>query len=80
MTEIDSLGDDGLSISEELVQSPTHKAALTGIIDFDGLLQQGLVLHEDLAEGNGGKVWESGLVLTKYLLRTKRDVLKDCSM
>ena len=69
--------DEVFAISEDLVQSPSHKAAHTGTIDFDGL---SLRLHQDLSEGNGGQAWPAGMTLAKYLLRTKRDVLKDCSM
>ena len=54
-------GDSGLvddfTISEDFVQSPTHKAAKTSSIDFDGLLQPALTLHQDLTEGNGGQAW-----------------------
>jgi protein N-lysine methyltransferase METTL21A len=72
--------EDEFTIGEDLVQSPKHKAALTGTIDFDGLLQPGLVLHQDLANGNGGQAWPAGMVLTKYLLRRKRDELKQSTM
>ena len=72
--------EDDLAISEDFVQSPTHKEAQTGTIDFNGLLQPGLILHEDLAEGNGGQAWPAGVTLTKYLLRRKRDELKDCTI
>lgn len=69
-----------LAISEDLVQSPTHKAALTSTLDFDGLLQPALQLHQDLANGNGGQAWPAGMVLAKYLLRRKRDELTGASM
>ena len=49
-------------------------------MDFDGHLQPVLRLHEDLSEGNGGVAWPAGEVLTKYLLRKKRDELKNSSM
>jgi hypothetical protein len=71
---------DTLTIGEDFVQSPEHKAPQTGSIDFDGLLQPGLKLHQDLANGNGGQAWPAGMVLTKYLLRIKRDELKESSM
>lgn len=67
-------------IDEDLVQSPTHKIAQTGEIDFDGLLQPSLILHQDLANGNGGQAWPAGMVLTKYLLRKKRDELQQSTM
>lgn len=66
-------------LSEDLVQSPTHKAASTKAVDFDGLLTPPLVLHEDLTSGNGGQAWPAGIILGKYLLRRKRDELRDAS-
>lgn len=72
--------DFGLAISEDLVQSPTHQAPSTGTLDFDGLLQPALQLHQDLANGVGGQAWPAGIVLAKYLLRRKRDELKSASM
>ena len=72
-----------LAISEDLVQSPAHQAAATSTLDFDGLLQPAetaLKLHQDLANGNGGKAWPAGVVLAKYLLRRKRDELRGASM
>ncbi|KAI7233492.1 S-adenosyl-L-methionine-dependent methyltransferase [Hortaea werneckii] len=71
---------DGFAISEDLVQSRTQKQAGTGEVDFDGLLQTPLKLHEDLAKGNGGQAWPAGRVLAKYLLRKKRDGLKRSTM
>lgn len=68
------------AISEDFVQSPTHKTPATGTLDFDGLLQPALKLHQDLANGNGGQAWPAGMVLAKYLLRKKRDELKDATM
>ncbi|KAK5110714.1 hypothetical protein LTR62_005591 [Meristemomyces frigidus] len=68
------------AISEDLVQSPSHRQARTNRFDFDGLLQdQPLELHEDLAKGNGGQAWPAGQVLAKYLLRMKRDALQRCN-
>ncbi|RMY62766.1 hypothetical protein D0864_12760 [Hortaea werneckii] len=71
---------DGFAISEDLVSSRTQKQAGTGEVDFDGLLQTPLKLHEDLAKGNGGQAWPAGRVLAKYLLRKKRDELKRSTM
>lgn len=75
----DTFGDD-FAISEDFVSSPTHKRATTSRLDLDGLLQNQLSLHEDLAQGNGGQAWPAGYVLVKYLLRKKRDELKHSSM
>jgi hypothetical protein len=84
MADSDSDADSilhGFAISEDLVQSPEHKAAATNEVDFDGLLQDHpLKLYEDLAKGNGGQAWPAGRTLAKYLLRRKRDELKNCSM
>ncbi|KAI9873775.1 MAG: hypothetical protein M1830_010616 [Pleopsidium flavum] len=68
--------DDLLAISEDLVESPTHKPASTTIIDFDGLLTPPLKLQEDLAQGCGGQLWPAGMVLAKYILRHHRDSFK----
>lgn len=73
--------EDGVFLSEELVQSPIHTPAQTGLIDFDGLLEPPLVLNQDLTSGNGGQAWPAGKVLAKYLLgSTARDALKTSSM
>lgn len=84
MSDRETETDDGLgafAISEDLVRSPTHKQATTNVVDFDGLLyDQPLQLHEDLQNGNGGRAWIAGRVLTKYLLRRKRDELMHASM
>lgn len=76
----DSEKDAAFGLSEDFVQSPTHKAASTKAVDFDGLLTPPLTLHEDLTSGNGGQAWPAGMILAKYLLRRKRDELRDCSM
>jgi len=69
--------EDGVfAISEDLVQSPSHKSAGQQTIDFDGLLDPPLLVHEDLTNGNGGQIWVAGMRLAKYLLRRRRDELK----
>ena len=80
MADCDAAKEEEISITEDLVRSPMHKQALTSSIDFDGLLNPPLELHENLSKGNGGQAWQAGKVLTKYLLRKKRDDLKHCSM
>lgn len=68
-------------ISEDIAQSPTHKAAGTSLVDFDGLLTPPLRLHEDLSEGCGGQLWPAGMLLGKYLLREpQKEGLKDKKM
>lgn len=69
-----------LAISEDLVQSPQHKSAGAASLDFDGLLESPLQLHEDLSEGCGGQLWPAGMVLAKYILNRHRDKLADVSM
>ncbi len=69
-----------LEIDEDLVKSPEHKSARTTSIDFDGELEPALLLHQDLAEGNGGQAWPAGMALTRYLLRRRRDELKQSSV
>ncbi|KAK5171446.1 Protein-lysine N-methyltransferase efm6 [Saxophila tyrrhenica] len=81
MADRDSEPSDVLTmIGEDLVQSREHKAPQTSRIDFDGLLQPELVLHQDLAKGNGGQAWPAGMVLAKYLLRRKRDELRESTI
>ena len=79
MTEnnFDSEDDGWFAISEDLVQSPQHKAAGASEIDFDGLLSTPLRLHEDLKNGCGGQLWPAGMVLSKYLLRSHKESFKD---
>lgn len=71
---------DEFTVDEDYVQSPTHHLALTSAVDFNGLLDAPLVLHQDLRNGNGGQLWPAGVILTKYLLRIKRDELRQASM
>ncbi|MCJ1299273.1 hypothetical protein MMC08_002065 [Hypocenomyce scalaris] len=66
-----------LAIGEEFVQSPNHLPPITSSIDFGELLDPPLQLQQDLKEGCGGQLWPAGMVLAKYLLRLKRDELKD---
>lgn len=69
-----------LTIGEEFIQSPNHLPATTSSIDFDGLLKPPLQLQQDLKQGCGGQSWPAGMVLAKYLLRSKRDTLKEKTM
>lgn len=72
--------DGSLAISEDLVQSPTHKPASTTTLDFNGLLTTPLRLHEDLADGCGGQLWPAGMVLAKYILQQHKTNLKGKTM
>lgn len=68
---------DFLAFGEDFVKSPEHIAASTQSIDFDGLLDSPLLLHEDLAAGCGGMLWPAGMRMAKYLLKTKRDEIRN---
>ncbi|KAF2210462.1 hypothetical protein CERZMDRAFT_113369 [Cercospora zeae-maydis SCOH1-5] len=70
---------DPFALSEDLVTSPEHKAKATRLVDFDRLLTPPLLLHEDLAKGNGGQAWPAGMILTKYILRQKQREMRAAS-
>ena len=59
---------------------PKYKAAKTTEIDFSGLLEEPLKLHEDLQSGCGGQLWPAGMVLAKHMLRYHRDKLEHSRM
>ncbi|KAM7200111.1 protein-lysine methyltransferase METTL21D [Rhypophila sp. PSN 637] len=65
-----------LAFDEGLTPLPEYKAAGTTALDFSGLLDEPLKLHEDLTSGCGGQLWPAGLVLAKHMLRYHRDELK----
>ena len=69
-----------LAVPEDLIQSPIHRVAGSVTLDFDGMLSPPLVLHQDLSKGCGGQLWPAGMVLSRYLLRCRRDELQDKSM
>lgn len=62
-----------------IVPDRVNKPAGTTSTDFDGLLKDPLLLHEDLKEGCGGQLWPAGMTLAKYMLRYHQD-LKDKSI
>lgn len=64
-------GDLGapFAVGEDFVSIREQKSAGTSEIDFDGMLEPALRLHEDVKEGCGGQLWPAGMVLAKYLLR-----------
>ncbi|KAH8782591.1 putative methyltransferase-domain-containing protein [Hyaloscypha finlandica] len=66
-----------LSIGEYFTPVPTYKVASTTAIDFSGLLETPLKLHEDLKTGCGGQLWPAGMVLAQQMLRYHRGLLKD---
>jgi hypothetical protein len=73
--------DDGFfNLSEDLVKLPTIKQAATSEVDFGGLLNPPIKLHEDLAKGCGGQTWLAGMVLARYMLLRHGDSVADKTM
>ncbi|KAG8170179.1 hypothetical protein KVR01_000924 [Diaporthe batatas] len=56
---------------------PDYKAAGDTALDFGGLLETPLKVHEDLASGCGGQTWPAGVVLARHMLRYHREELRD---
>jgi hypothetical protein len=75
-----SLEFSPLAIGEDLTPLPTYKAASTTSINFSGLLEPPLLLHENLKSGCGGQLWPAGMVLAQHMLRYHRSSLKDARM
>jgi hypothetical protein len=69
-----------LGIGEDLSPLPNYKAPSTTSIDFLGLLNPSLRLHEDLKSGCGGQLWPAGMVLAQHMLRYHKDALKKARM
>jgi hypothetical protein len=68
---------DFFAFGEDYVKSPEHIPATIESIDFDGLLDNPLLLHQDLAAGCGGMLWPAGMRMAKYLLKMKRDEMRN---
>jgi hypothetical protein len=68
---------DFFSFGEDYIKSPEHIPATIESIDFDRLLDKPLLLHQDLGSGCGGMLWPAGLRLAKYLLKMKRDEMRN---
>ncbi|KAL8859550.1 MAG: hypothetical protein Q9178_003949 [Gyalolechia marmorata] len=68
-----------ISINEELVPPTACKSPSITSIDFEGLLDPPLLLQDDPKEC-GGQLWPGGMVLAKYLLRTKMTELQGRTM
>jgi hypothetical protein len=66
-----------LSIGVDFAPLPTYKAAAITTVNFSGLLDPPLKLHEDLSKGCGGQLWPAGMVLAQHMLRYHKDMLKD---
>jgi hypothetical protein len=79
-SESDEEQGDFLNFSEDLVELPNIKAPGMSEVDFDGLLEKPLRLHEDLKEGCGGQLWPAGMLLAKYMLRRYISSMKGKTM
>lgn len=60
--------------SLDIVPDRETKSATTVSTDFDGLLSQSLLLHEDLKDGCGGQLWPAGMNLARYMLKHQHDL------
>lgn len=60
--------------TSSIVPEREVKTATTTSVDFDGKLDQPLLLHEDLKEGCGGQLWPAGMTLSKYMLTYQNDL------
>lgn len=69
-----------LAFDEGLTPLPEYKAAGDTAVDFSGLLDEPVKLHEDLKSGCGGQLWPAGMVLAKHMLRYHRDELQHARM
>ena len=64
-----------LDITEDFVSTRSPKTAGQSLISFNGLLEPPLVLHEDLKEGCGGQLWPAGMLLSRYVLLRKNELI-----
>lgn len=69
-----------LAFDEGLTPLPEIKKPGTTALDFSGLLNEPVKLHEDLKTGCGGQLWPAGMVLAKHMLRYHRDKLHEARM
>ncbi|KAK4169192.1 putative methyltransferase-domain-containing protein [Cladorrhinum sp. PSN259] len=65
-----------LNFGEDFAPLPEYKAAGDAALDFSGLLDEPLKLHEDLSAGCGGQLWPAGMLLAKHMLRSHREELR----
>ncbi|KAK4463464.1 putative methyltransferase-domain-containing protein [Cladorrhinum samala] len=65
-----------LNFGEDFAPLPEYKAAGDAALDFSGLLEEPLKLHEDLSAGCGGQLWPAGMLLAKHMLRYHRNELR----
>jgi protein N-lysine methyltransferase METTL21A len=66
--------NDIFSVADFVVPPREIKAAGQIDLTFNGLLNEPLKLHEDLAEGCGGQLWPAGMTLARYMLTYHRDL------
>lgn len=71
---------DPSAIGVDFAPLPDYKPAGDTALDFGGLLETPLKVHEDLASGCGGQTWPAGVVLARHMLRYHRDDLRDARM
>lgn len=69
--------NDIFALGTDLVDLPEYREAKTADLDFDGLLDPPLIVHEDLAAGCGGMVWPAGRRLAKYMLKMKKEEVQN---
>lgn len=69
--------NDIFALGTDLVDLPEYREAKTADLDFDGLLNPPLIVHEDLAAGCGGMVWPAGERLAKYMLKVKKEEVQN---
>ena len=72
MSRSPSPENDIFSLS--IIPDRANKAASTTSTDFDGLLLEPILLHEDLKDGCGGQLWPAGMTLAKYMLKYHQDL------
>ena len=68
---------DFLGFGEDFVEAPERVVASIKTVDFGGLLDPPLLLHEDLADGCGGMLWPAGMRLAKYLIKMKKEEIRN---
>lgn len=71
---------DPLTFDLDLTPLPKYKSAAVAALDFGGLLDAPLQVHEDSTSGCGGQTWIAGMTLTSHMLRYHKHDLKDARM
>lgn len=67
-------------ISESLVPSREEHLNPLVSLDFDGLLESPIQIHQDAKEGCGGRLWPAGMLLSQYLLVKHRKTMAHKTM